>query len=72
MVCFFSILRNAVKVERRANALAVMHQLEAFVDVFERQLKRHILVDLELALRVQINDLGQLGRSSNKFYEKQC
>lgn len=44
------------KLHHAANALAIMHQLKAFVDFFQRQTERHILFHTEVAVDVFLNE----------------
>lgn len=52
-----------MEIDRRSNRFAVMHVLEAVVDLIERQFERDVLVDLEFASSVEINDCRQFGRT---------
>src|SRR3546814_3463109 len=54
-----------------ADALAFVHQVEALVDLFQRQHMGDHRVDLDLAVHVPVDDLGYVGRSEEHTSELQ-
>src|SRR6185503_16589310 len=48
----------------RADRLAALHQLEAFVDLLELQAVRDQLVDVELAFHVPVDDARHVGAAA--------
>src|SRR5476651_2229697 len=44
-----------------ADRLALLHQIEAFVDTLERQMVRDQIVDVDLAFHVPVDDLRHVG-----------
>src|SRR3546814_11701903 len=48
----------------RADGLALVHEVEALVDVVERQGVGDEVVDVDLALHVPVDDLGHVGATA--------
>src|SRR5271163_2952325 len=48
----------------RADRLALLHQVEAFIDAFERQTVRDQIVDVDLAFHVPVDDLRYVGAAT--------
>lgn len=56
--------------DHAADAFALVHQLEALIDVFERHCVGDHRIDLDLALHVSVDDLRDVGAAARR--QRRC